>query len=737
MESYIKGIYKRSVFSSATGYHIGILKVKETNDEEMVSFIGKTVTFTGYFHELSQDDMYEMYGEASIHPKYGFQYNVSRYEKIKPTDKEGMILFLASDLFKGIGEKLATAVVEHFGENALQKILEKKEDLYLVKGMTKKKADIIYDTLLQNEESNHIMLYLTELGFSMKDALLIYHTYKSHTITKIEHNIYSLFDEMNLSFLKIDSMRKKLDIQDNDERRLKACILYIMKDLCFKNGDTYLEKEDIYNTFIYYLHIVIEESLFQNLLEELAIEDKIVIEDETYYIKELYEAERNILFSFQQLLSSPKPKIKDLQKNFDILQKTEEISYNEKQKEAILGALKNNLFIITGGPGTGKTTIVKAILDLYIKVHNLTDEEALEKISLLAPTGRASKRMSEGALFKASTIHRFLKWNQETASFGINLFNKADTSFIIIDEASMIDLELLNHLMNGLKRHIQLILVGDDNQLPSVGPGQILKDLIDSKVVPVVCLDQLYRREEGSYITDLAYEIKSNTLSSFMEKKKDYQFMECNSTQVSVFLPKICAKIAAKGYDYKRLQIMAPMYKGINGIDVLNQKLQEVLNPVSSEKEEISFENVIYRENDKILELVNVPEENIFNGDIGTICKIVKASHSESKKNEIYVDFDGNVVKFLPKDMYKISHGFIISIHKAQGSEFDFVVLPLTSAYHRMLYRKLIYTAVTRAKKKLILIGEKESFIKAVENNKEYIRKTKFCEKLRNKCINL
>lgn len=737
MESYVKGIYRRSIFTSQKGYHIGILKVKETNDEDIIPFIGKSITFTGYFHELSVDDMYEMYGEVAIHPKYGFQYNVSRYDKIKPTDKEGIILFLSSDLFKGIGEKLASSVYEYFGENTLSKILENKESLYLVKGMTKKKADIIYDTLLENEESNHIMIYLTDIGFSMKDALFIYHTYKSHTITKIEHNIYSLFEEMDLSFLKIDMIRKRLSIDDLDERRLKACILYIMKEMCFKNGDTYLEKEDIYHSFLSYLHVPVLDSLFENLLMELTYEDKIVVEEDAYYLKNLYEAERDVLFSFSKLLSSSKPKMKNLEKVFHSLEKEEDICYNEKQRDAILGALQNNLFIITGGPGTGKTTIVKAILDLYIKYYHVSEEEALMQIALLAPTGRASKRMSEGAFFKASTIHRFLKWNKDTSSFGVNEMNKSNVKFVIVDEASMIDLELLNHLLKGLKNNIQFILVGDDNQLPSVGPGQILKDLIDSKAVPTICLNQLYRREEGSYITELAYEIKNNALTSFLEKKKDYQFLECNPMYLDVSLMKICMQIKEKGYDYKKLQVMAPMYKGVNGIDVLNQKLQEVLNPPAEEKQELVFENIIYRENDKILQLVNVPEDNVFNGDIGTICKIVKANISESKKNEIYVDFDGNVVKFLPKDMYRISHGFIISIHKSQGSEFDFVVLPITHSYHRMLYRKLIYTAVTRAKKKLILIGEKDAFISAVENNQEYIRKTKFCEKMKNKCINL
>ena len=401
-------------------------------------------------------------------------------------------------------------------------------------------------------------------------------------------------------------------------------------------------------------------------------------------------------------------------------------------KEAIRKALTNNLLIITGGPGTGKTTIIKAIVELYQRLYHLDDEALKKDLALLAPTGRASKRMSEATLFPATTIHRFLKWNKENNRFGIDEYNKDNSKLIIVDETSMIDLFLFDHLLRGLTDQIRLILVGDYNQLPSVGPGQLLKDCIESGVIDTVHLDLLYRQDENSYITTLAQEIKDDELNDcFLETKSDYTFLECSSYHLKENLKHVCKQIVEKGYDYKRVQVMAPMYAGLNGIDNLNKELQEVFNPKEDGKRELKVGDVIFREQDKVLQLVNMPDENIFNGDIGIITRIMYANTSKSGKNEIYVDYYGNVVKYLPKDFNKMKHGFIISIHKSQGSEFEVVVMPISGSYKRMLYRKLIYTGITRAKRKLILIGEPDAFLYSIHHEEEYTRKTKFCEKLK------
>lgn len=731
MRNYIKGKYKREIYNSKKGYIIGLIKVKETNDESIENYVNKTMTFTGYFADLNEDDDYIFYGNLTEHPKYGIQYQVEDYERIKPEDKDGIVEFLSSDLFPGVGEKLAIKIVDTLGEDALDKILEDKESLNKVPKISEKKIETIYNTLTKYEESHKVVVYLSELGFNMKDSLNIYNYYRSSTIMTIENNIFDIIDEVDdISFLKVDQISEKLNFEKDDIRRIKACILYIMKSLTFKTGNTYLELEEIKKETTEYLKFFIEDDDFINFLDELRFEGKIVLENNLYYLMDIYQAEIEITSKIKRLLDFDIKK----QKNFDqVLKKLEHninIKYNDEQVEAIRKSLENHLFIINGGPGTGKTTIIKAIVSMYQELNGLSYEEMLERVALLAPTGRASKRMSEATLFPATTIHRFLKWDKESNSFNVNMYNKADQEFIIVDEVSMIDISLLASLFKGLRENVKIVFVGDYNQLPSVGPGNVLKDLIESNMIDTVELSILYRQSEGSYITELASEIKNNELTSYLEQKEDYTFLTCNSDSIPTNLKNICKQLIEKNYNEKRVQIMAPMYMGMNGIDHLNIELQSIFNEKSSDKEEIKYGDVIFREQDKILQLVNMPDLNVYNGDIGYISSIVPANKSESKKNEIYVNYDGNIVKYLPNDFNKIKHGYIISIHKSQGSEFEFVIIPICRSYHRMLYRKLIYTGVTRAKRKLILLGEPDAFTYSVSNTNELVRKTNLKNRL-------
>ena len=731
MKDYIKGNFRQSIFSSDNGYIIGIVKLKETNISELEYYINRSITITGYFYELNMNDTYLFYGNLVNHPKYGLQFNVSEYERMKPEDKDGIVSFLSSDLFKGVGEKLATQIVDVLGKDTLNKILEDKSNLLMVPKLSQKKIDTIYNTLVKYEESHSMIVYLTELGFSMKDALMIYNTYKKNTMIVLENNIYKLLDDItDISFLKIDEISSKLGMMFDDERRIKAVIIYIMKKISFETGNTYANKEEIYSQVYRYLKFEIDEASFDDYLSELANERKIVKKEYDYYLKDIYEAERNIVYIFTKLLNQPKEKIKNLDSKIKELEKNNNIFYNEKQKEAIEKALKNHLFLITGGPGTGKTTLIKAIITIYQDIHKYSEEKLEEHLKLLAPTGRASKRMSESTFFPASTIHRFLKWNKENNSFSVNEKNKDKSTFFIIDETSMIDTLLLDNFLKGITDDVTLIFVGDFHQLPSVGAGQILKDMVESNKIEMVELKELYRQSENSYIPVLAKEIRENNLNNYKTSKNDYQFLTCSKEVMIDSIKNICKKIIKKGYDYRTFQILVPMYKGPFGIDHFNQELQNIFNPKNKIKKELLVGDVIYREKDKILQLTNMPEENIFNGDIGIIEKIIESKYSESKKSEIYVNFDGHIVKYLPNDFHKIRHGFVISIHKSQGSEFDLVMLPICSPYKRMLYRKLIYTAITRAKKKLIIIGEEDAFVYSVNNNNENTRKTKLKEKL-------
>lgn len=732
MKNYIKGLFRKSIYKSEKGYIIGLFKVRETNDPKMEEYINKTVTFTGYFHELNEDEVYIFYGEEVDHPKYGLQYQVSEYDRVKPKDKDGVIAFLSSDLFPNVGETLATKIVEKLGEEALDLIIKDGNILLSVPKMSRKKASIIYETLVKYEDSHKTIVYLTELGFNMKDSLSIYSVYRNNTTNIIQNNIFRLLNDISdISYPKVDEISLKIGYKPDDHRRVEACIIYVMKNLSFKNGDTYSTIDEIYKGTTDSLNIYINDYEFETYINNLIEDELIVVENKNYYLKNMYDAEINIVNKIRILNNIPSNKYSKIDNYINELEKDNEITYNEKQKKAIKSSLEKNIIIITGGPGTGKTTIIRAITSLYQKLNNMDYEELITNIALLAPTGRASKRVSESTMLPSMTIHRFLKWNKETNLFGVNEQNKNNHKFIIIDEVSMIDINLLDSLFKGLNDNIKLVLVGDYNQLPSVGPGQVLKDLIDSDMVETIHLDLLYRQDDSSFIPVLAQEIKNSDLTSdFLQKRNDFEFVECSNELIKPNLTKICQLIVNKKYSYNDVQIMAPMYAGVNGIDNLNKELQKVFNPPDENKKEITFGDVTYREGDKILQLVNMPDENIFNGDVGYIKKISMYNESDSGKNEIHVDFEGIIVKYNPKDFIKITHGFIISIHKSQGSEFDMVIIPISNAYNRMLYKKLIYTAVTRAKKKLILLGDVNAFRYSVVNDREYTRKTSLLEKL-------
>lgn len=722
---YVKGIYTKQIFKTDKGYIVGLFKIKETDHEELKDYINKTITFTGYFASLIEDDTYVLKGELIEHPKYGLQYSVSEYERLLPEDKDGIVAFLSSDLFKGIGESLAKSIVDTLGNNALDLILESKENLLLVPKMTIKKADTIYDTLNKYEESHKTVIYLSELGFNMKDSLSIYNLYKGDTIYKIEYNVYNLLDELDISFPKIDMLRHKLDIEDDDERRIKAGIYYSLKNLTYKTGNTYFTLEEIVIEASNLLHINIYSEDVALYLDELRYLNKVKLDEDKYFLKEIYDAEIYIKDKIKYLLSKEQNNYKKLDKYLVELEEENKIEYNVEQVNAIKKSLENNITIITGGPGTGKTTIIKGIVDLYSKLNKYNFEETTKHLALLSPTGRASKKMSESTSYPSSTIHRFLKWSKDDNKFMVNENNPDFSELIIIDEVSMIDIELFSSLLKGLTQNIKIILVGDYNQLPSVGPGNLLKDLIDSEVIDTISLEMIYRQSEDSYIPILAHDIKNNQVTEeFLETKDDYTFLKCSKESIIKNLKNLSLKLVEKGYDYKNVQILAPMYAGINGIDNLNKELQDIYNPKDVTKKEIKIGDIIYRENDKILQLVNNPDENVFNGDIGTIIKILNENESESKKTEIYVQYDYTCVKYLPKDLVKIKHGFAISIHKSQGSEFDLVIMPICMSYHRMLYKKLIYTGITRAKKKLILIGEANAFLMSINNQNEIIRRT-------------
>ena len=440
----------------------------------------------------------------------------------------------------------------------------------------------------------------------------------------------------------------------------------------------------------------------------------------------MYESESLIVKRFR-LLSHEKDLItKDIDNKIKEIGEFFGIVYNEEQLEAIKESYQKKFLIITGGPGTGKTTIMKAITELYRQMNKLDYSSLQEKIALLAPTGRAAKRMTETTLLRASTIHRFLKWQKETNKFQVNEYNKSKVEFVIIDEASMIDTYLMASLLKGISANCKIVMVGDDHQLPSVGPGQVLHDLIQSEKLPVIKLTELYRQGKDSNILSLAYDIRQGTINEkIFNVGDDLTFIKSSPNQVINNILEITDTY--KDLSYKDFQILCPMYKTIAGIDEINNHIQKKFNKKAKDKKEIATSEVIFREGDKVIQLTNMPDENVYNGDIGIIKEI-----KTSPKKEIIIDFDGNIVKYTPSNFANFRLAYAISIHKAQGSEFEVVIIPIVKNFNKMLYRKLIYTGVTRSKKKLYLIGDIEALKTAVNNTSADVRRTSIKDFLQN-----
>ena len=717
--NYIKGSYSRSIYENGAGYYIGLFKVKETNSDVLSEYVGKTITFTGYFHELNDTDTYMFYGKLVNHPKYGEQFQVESYERCKPEEKDSIIEFLTSGLFKGIGEKKAKQIVDVLGKSTLKIILEEPNNLLLIPGITKKNIDTLHNKLKEYEASYESIMYMQDIGFTTKESMLIYNFYKKDTKKTIEKNIYLISKDIReINFKKVDNIAIKMGIELDAEIRVKAAILYILEEVCNLVGHSYLSFEEIYN----YLPRVLKKEVLEDnvikVLNKLEKDLEIIIKQNRYYLKEMYEAETLIVKRFRLLNSKKDNKISKIDTHIHEIEKLFNIEYNKDQLKALIRSMEKEFLIITGGPGTGKTTIMKGIVELYRNINNLSYEKLIQKIALLAPTGRAAKRISETTIMPASTIHRFLKWSKETNTFQVNEYNKSKVEFIVLDEASMVDTYLMANLLKGISSNCKIIIIGDDHQLPSVGPGQVLHDLISSEKLEVVELNQLYRQKDDSNIITLAYDIRNKKIDkSIFNVSEDLTFIECNDNDVINNISEIANTY--KDLSYKDFQILSPMYKGLNGIDNINKIVREIFNPKDDKKKEYKLSEVLLREDDKVIQLTNMPEENVYNGDIGLIDRI-----SNGTKKEIYVDYDSNLVKYTPSNFNNIRQAYAISIHKAQGSEFDVVVLPIVKGFNKMLYQKLIYTAVTRAKKKLYIVGDIKALEYASENTNTDIRKT-------------
>lgn len=739
---FIKGEISFVIFeNSAEHFSIAKIKIHDTNED----YSEKDIVGKGYFSNLQPGVAYTFFGELHTHPKFGVQYNITAYQTFVPETKEAVIAYLSSDLFYGVGKKTAETIVETLGEDAIAKILENPDVLSSIPNLKKTVKDTLIDTLQTNQGFENIAVQLTRYGISLKMAQLLYKTYKGETMSLLENNPYQfVYDIESFGFLTADKIAELNGLSKTDENRIRASGIYALEKSVL-DGHVYLPLDECVTSMKEILNVdSLEEEQLISRLEDLAAEKRIVFADEKVYLRSLYYAEEQFSLHIQRVLEKEvetETTDAELMKMIGEIEEEEHLSYGEEQFDAIKQAIHSKLMILTGGPGTGKTTVIKGILKVYSDIHGLSmhrhdyDKASDYPFILTAPTGRAAKRLQESTGIKAMTIHRLLGWDGHQ-TFEKNEYEKLEGKYLIIDEFSMVDTWLANHLFKAVPDDMQVLLVGDEDQLPSVGPGQVLSDLYSSNLIPFVKLNEVYRQKEGSKIIQLAHLIKNDVCTiKDLEKDKDFSFIPCKEHQIIDVVLQVFQRAKEKGIRLNDIQVLAPMYRTEAGIHAINKKLQQLINPKSKKKRERFINDFIYRIGDRVIQLVNQPEDGVYNGDIGEIVQIFTAKENEEKEEQILIAFDDREVLYSRTNYLNFMHAYCISIHKSQGSEFPIVVLPVVPAYRRMLRKNLLYTAITRSKRSLILCGDMEAFIDGIQTLDTDRRYTTLKEQLELKII--
>ncbi|MFS9170948.1 ATP-dependent RecD-like DNA helicase [Streptococcus infantis] len=715
MEVYFTGTIERIIFENVSNfYRILLLDIEDTNAEDFDDF---EIIVTGTMADVIEGEEYTFWGQIVQHSKYGEQLQISRYERAKPTSK-GLVKYFSSSHFKGIGLKTAQKIVELYGENTIDEILEHPEKLETISGLSSKSREAFVSTLRLNYGTEMVLAKLANYGIPNKLAIQIQDTYKEETIDIVENYPYQLVEDIKgLGFTIADQLAQELGIESQAPERFRAGLIHSLLNACMESGDTYVEARDLLEKTLNLLEssrpVELEPSQLAQELSNLIEEEKVQQVDTKIFDNSLFFAEEGIHNHLIRILEKEEPNKHEteiIQEQIAIVEEELGIQYDAIQKQAICDAIQNKVFILTGGPGTGKTTVINGIIAVYALLEGLDlRKKSNLPILLAAPTGRAARRMNELTGLPSATIHRHLGMTGDDDTS--HLEDYLDADFIIVDEFSMVDTWLANQLFSNISSTSKILIVGDSDQLPSVSPGQVLADLLQISSIPQTRLEQIYRQSEESTIVTLASQIRQGILpADFTHKKADRSYFEIASNQIPATIEKILDAAIRSGIPARDIQVLAPMYRGAAGIDAINQLMQELLNPLK--KGQISFEasQFQYRSGDKVIHLVNDAEVNVFNGDLGYITDLIPGKYTESKQDEMMIDFDGNEVSYPRNEWYKIRLAYAMSIHKSQGSEFPVVFLPITSASKRMLERNLIYTAITRAKSKLILLGELQAF---------------------------
>lgn len=695
---------------------------------------GEMMTCVGKFPIIVEGQTVQLDGEKIRDKKYGEQFRVTSVKVMAPNSIDGLIKYLGSGLIKGVGPVTAMNIVSKFKEDTLDIIQLNPEKLALVRGVSISKAMQIHDAYNEIKNMQNTIMFLQSYDISTNLALKIFNIYGDKTQKLITENPYRLIEDVDgIGFLSADKIAIKIGIKENSDFRQRAGLLHILKENSDKNGNTYLPKKELFVETSKLLKISLSkiEKNLEDILIKLSMENKITLLNENdginVMLTKFFKMEKSIANKIVCLKHTYMRENVEVTNDIEEFERLNKFALHEKQKEAVKNSINCGFSVITGGPGTGKTTIVKCLIFL-LKLQN-------KKFTLLAPTGRASKRLSESTGEEASTIHRALELNfkeNATSLFGRNELNPINADAIIIDEVSMVDVSIMYYLLKAVKKGSQVILVGDKDQLPSVGAGNVLADILQSGVIQTTMLTEIYRQDSKSLIITNAHAINSGVMPILDNSSKDFFFEEKKEqSEISKsIIELVCTRLPNfLNIEPQKIQILAPMKNAVCGVDFLNKNLQERLNPQDEFKPEIALESTTFRLGDKVMQTSNNYEltwkrklsefytedgVGVFNGDIGYVEDV------NLKDNELTVLFeDGRCATYTRIDLYQLTLSYAITIHKSQGSEFDCVVMPIISGASMILTRNLLYTGVTRAKKTVVLVGDKTNLKRMIKNTYE------------------
>jgi exodeoxyribonuclease V alpha subunit len=697
-----------------------VAKLREKDKKELTTIVGN-------LSGINPGESLKLTGKWVHNRRFGEQFQVETFEVTIPATLLGIQKYLASGLIKGIGLIMSERIVEKFGLHTLDVIEKKPERLSEVEGIGPKRISMIRKTWEEQKEVKEIMIFLQGHGVSAAYSAKIYKQYGSQSIEIVRENPYRLaHDIYGTGFITADKIAQNLGIDRNSLIRAKAGLIYVLNQLT-EEGHVYYPETQLIRKAREILHVD-EEIIFQ-AVRELSKEKELFLEDlepegniRAVFLAPFYVAETGVAQRLINLKESPS-NIRPIhtEKAIEWVQQKLNIELAQRQEEAVLLAATSKVLIITGGPGTGKTTIITAILRIF--------QQLKLRILLAAPTGRAAKRMNEATGWEAKTIHRLLEYSPHKGGFKKDQDDPLEADVVIIDETSMVDTLLMHHLLKAIPSHAHLILVGDVDQLPSVGPGNVLKDIIRSERFTVVTLTEIFRQAKESMIVVNAHKVNQGQFPVLKEISKpeeaDFRFIqEEDPEKILQNILDLCSERIPGQFRFhplKEIQVLAPMHKGIIGVTNLNIELQKRLNPGSSG---ITHGAWNFKLGDKVMQIVNNYDKDVFNGDIGWISKI------DPEEKEVVIDFDGRPVPYDYSDLDEVVLAYAVSVHKSQGSEYPVVILPVVTQHYLLLQRNLIYTGITRAKKRVVLIGTKKALAIAVRNNKPQRRYTHLSERL-------